>query len=117
VLGSTFAKAASFFEGAGASRTAYVKSIEAPDPHTLIVSLNKQWTGLLPTWCPLRSFRKTVTSLRKTHPLGTGPFKFKSYDQVQQVVDLEANQNYYEGAPQIPAIRARAISEFKPNAG
>src|SRR5256885_14903697 len=53
VLASTFAKAASFFEGAGASRTAYVKSIEAPDPHTLIVSLNKQWTGLLPNLVPI----------------------------------------------------------------
>jgi len=111
VLGSTFAKAASFFEGAGASRTAYVKSIEAPDPHTLIISLNKQWTGLLPNLVPIAIIPKDSYESQKTHPLGTGPFKFKSYDQVQQVVDLEANQNYYEGAPQIPAIRARAISE------
>src|SRR6266566_7565629 len=93
VLGSTFAKAASFFEGAGASRTAYVKSIEAPDPHTLIVSLNKQWTGLLPNLVPIAIIPKDSYESQKTHPLGTGPFKFKSYDQVQQVVDLEANQN------------------------
>ncbi|MDX6559731.1 MAG: peptide/nickel transport system substrate-binding protein, partial [Blastocatellia bacterium] len=41
VLSSNFAKAASFFEGAGASRTAYVKSVEAPDARTLIIRLNK----------------------------------------------------------------------------
>src|SRR5213080_5544185 len=32
VLASTFAKASSFFEGSGANKTAYVKSVEAPDP-------------------------------------------------------------------------------------
>src|SRR2546430_12306820 len=36
LLASTFAKAASFFEGSGAAKTAYVKSVDAPDPRTLI---------------------------------------------------------------------------------
>lgn len=111
VLASTFAKAASFFEGAGATKTAYVKSVEAPDPHTLIIRLNKQWTGLLPNLVPIAIIPSGSYESQKTHPLGTGPFKFKSYDQVQQVVDLEANQNYYDGAPQIQLMRARAISE------
>ncbi|MDX6558293.1 MAG: peptide/nickel transport system substrate-binding protein, partial [Blastocatellia bacterium] len=111
VLSSNFAKAASFFEGAGASRTAYVKSVEAPDARTLIIRLNKQWTGLLPNLVPIPIIPKDSYESQKTHPLGTGPFKFKSYDQVQQVVDLEANQTYYDGAPQIPALRARSISE------
>lgn len=111
VLASTFAKAASFFEGSGANKKAYVKSVEAPDAGTLIIRLNRQWTGLLPNLVPIAIIPKDSYESQKTHPLGTGPFKFKSYDQVQQVVDLEANQNYWEGAPQIPAIRTRAISE------
>ena len=111
VLGSTFAKAASFFEGSGASKTAYVKSVEAPDTHTLIIRLNKQWTGLLPNLVPIAMIPKDSYESQKTHPLGTGPFKFKSYDQVQQVIDLEANQNYWDGPPKILTVRARAISE------
>jgi peptide/nickel transport system substrate-binding protein len=111
VLASTFAKAASFFEGVGASRTSYIKAVEAPDAHTLIVRLNKQWTGLLPNLVPIAIIPKDSYESQKTHPLGTGPCKFKSYDQVQQVVDLEANQSYWDGPPQIPALRARAISE------
>ena len=111
VLASTFAKAASFFEGSGANKKAYVKSVEAPDAGTLIIRLNRQWTGLLPNLVPIAIIPKDSYESQKTHPLGTGPFKFKSYDQVQQVVDLEANQNYWEGAPQIAAIRTRAISE------
>src|SRR6266404_4414857 len=111
VLASTFAKAASFFEGSGANKTAYVKSVEAPDAHTLIIRLNKQWTGLLPNLVPIPMIPKDSYESQKTHPLGTGPFKFKSYDQVQQVVDLEANRNYYNGPPQIQLLRARALSE------
>jgi peptide/nickel transport system substrate-binding protein len=120
VLASTFAKAASFFEGSGANKTAYVKSVEAPDAHTLIIRLNKQWTGLLPNLVPIPMIPKGTYELdikngklpeQATHPLGTGPFKFKSYDQVQQVVDLEANQAYWDGPPKIPALRVRVISE------
>ena len=111
VLASTFAKAASFFEGSGATRTAYVKSVEAPDAHTLIIRLNKQWTGLLPNLVPIAMIPKDSYESEKAHPLGTGPFKFKSYDQVQQVVDLEANQAYWDGPPKIPALRVRVISE------
>src|SRR5262249_48904595 len=97
VLASTFAKAASFFEGSGASRTAYVKAVEAPDPHTLIIRLSSPWVGLLPNLVPISMIPKDGYASQKDHPLGTGPFRFKSYDQAQQVVDLEGNQNYWDG--------------------
>src|SRR6185436_17279497 len=42
VLNSTFAKAASFFEGTGANRKSYVNSVTAPDAHTLVIRLNKK---------------------------------------------------------------------------
>ena len=111
VLANTFAKSASFFEGAGANKTAYIKSVEAPDAHTLVVTLNKPWTGLLPNLVPISVIPKDSYESQKTHPLGTGPFKFKSYDSAQQVVDLEANPTYYEGAPHIANVRARVISD------
>ena len=53
VLANTFAKSASFFEGAGANRNGYIKSVEAPDARTLVIRLNKQWTGLLPNLVPI----------------------------------------------------------------
>jgi len=111
VLANSFAKSASFFEGAGANRTAYVKSVEAPDAHTLVITLNKQWTGLLPNLVPIAIIPKDSYESQKTQPLGTGPFKFKSYDSAQQVVELEANPNYYDGAPHIASLRARVISD------
>ena len=111
VLASTFAKAASFFEGSGANKRALVKSVEAPDARTLVIRLNKQWTGLLPNLVPIAIIPRDSYDSEKTHPLGTGPFKFKSYDQSQQVVDLEANATYWDGPPHIPALRVRVISD------
>ncbi|HEV2904163.1 MAG TPA: ABC transporter substrate-binding protein, partial [Pyrinomonadaceae bacterium] len=111
VLANTFAKSASFFEGAGANRTGYIKSVEAPDARTLVITLTKPWTGLLPNLIPIAVIPKDSYESQKTHPLGTGPFKFKSYDQSQQVVDLEANPNYWDGPPQMATLRARVISD------
>jgi peptide/nickel transport system substrate-binding protein len=111
VLANSFAKSASFFEGAGANRKGLVQSVEAPDARTLVVRLNQQWTGLLPNLVPISIIPKDSYESQKAHPLGTGPFKFKSYDQSQQVVDLEANPNYWDGAPHIPAVRVRVLSD------
>lgn len=111
VLASTFAKGASFFEGSGPTKKPYVSSLEVPDSRTLVIRLNKQWTGLLPNLVPIAIIPKDSYESQKSHPLGTGPFKFKSYDQSQQVVELEANTQYWDGPSTIPALRVRVISE------
>ena len=111
VFSSNFAKSASFFEGAGAEKRSYIKSVEAPDAKTLVVTLTKPWTGLLTNLVPVAIIPKDSYESQKTHPLGTGPFKFKSYDSSQQVVDVEANAEYWEGAPFLPQVRVRVIAD------
>ncbi|HLN99808.1 MAG TPA: ABC transporter substrate-binding protein [Pyrinomonadaceae bacterium] len=111
VFSSTFAKSASFYEGTGAARTSYIKSVEAPDPKTLVITTVRPWTGLLPNLVPVAMIPQGSYDTQKDHPLGTGPFKFVSYDSSQQVVDLAANADYWEGAPHIQALRVRVISD------
>ena len=111
VFRSTFAKSASFYEGTGAARQSYIKSVEAPDLQTLIVTTIKPWTGLLSNLVPVAIIPNGSYETQKDHPLGTGPFKFVSYDTSQQVVDLQANPDYWEGAPHIPTVRVRVISD------
>ncbi|HYW73513.1 MAG TPA: ABC transporter substrate-binding protein [Pyrinomonadaceae bacterium] len=111
VLANSFAKSTSFFEGSGANKTAYIKSVAAPDAKTLVITLTKPWTGLLPNLVPIAIIPKDSYESQKTHPLGTGPFKFKSYDSNQQVLDLEANPTYYDGPSRIANLRARVISD------
>jgi len=111
LLEKEFAKAASFFTGSGADKKRYVKSISAPNPNTLIVTLNKAWVGLLSNLVAVAIIPKDSYATQKDHPLGSGPFKFVSYDNSQQVLDLTANPDYWEGPPQIKALRVRVISD------
>jgi peptide/nickel transport system substrate-binding protein len=111
VFSSTFAKSASFYEGTGTERRSYIKSVAAPDARTLVVTTTRPWTGLLPNLVPVAIIPKDGYATQKDHPLGTGPFKFASYDSSQQVVDLQANPDYWDGAPHIPTLRVRVISD------
>ncbi len=114
VFSSTFAKSASFFEGAGANKKSYIASVQAPDDRTLIVTLTKPWVGLLSNLVPVAIIPKDSYEAQKDRPLGTGTYRFLSYDSSQQVLDLEAFSDYWEGAPNIKDLRVRVISD--PNA-
>jgi peptide/nickel transport system substrate-binding protein len=112
VFRSDFAKSASFNEGTGADKHSYIKSVEAPDAKTIVVTLIKPWVGLLSNLVPVAIIPKDSYESQKTHPLGTGPFRFVRFDNTQQVCDLEAFPEYWEGAPKLPAVQVRVISEM-----
>ena len=112
VFSSEFAKSASFYEGTGPDKHSYVKSVEAPDAKTVVVTLIKPWVGLLSNLVPVAIIPKDSYESQKTHPLGTGPFKFVRFDNTQQVCDVEAFPEYWEGAPKLPAVQVRVISEM-----
>ncbi len=111
VFSSNFAKSASFFEGSGENRKSYVRSVEAPDPATLVITTVKPWTGLLSNLVPVAIIPKDSYESQKTHPLGTGFYRFLSYDNSQQVVDLEAFPEHWEGPANIKSVRVRVISD------
>jgi peptide/nickel transport system substrate-binding protein len=46
----------------------------------------------------------------KIHPIGTGPFKFKSYASKDRV-ELEANDDYFRGAPKLAGVQVRFMSD------
>jgi peptide/nickel transport system substrate-binding protein len=112
LFSSNFAKSASFYEGEGTDKRSLIKSVEAPDARTVVVTLTKPWVGLLSNLVPIPIIPKDSYESQKTHPVGTGPFKFIRYDNTQQVCDLEAYNEYWEGAPKLPAVRVRVISDM-----
>jgi peptide/nickel transport system substrate-binding protein len=112
LLASSFAKSASFFEGTGQQKSSYIKSVDAPDPKTLVVMLTKPWVGLLSNLVAIPIIAKDSYESQKTHPMGTGPFKFINYDNSQQVVDLESFPEYWEGASKLQSIRVRVIPDM-----
>lgn len=112
LFSSNFAKSASFYEGSGADKHSYIKSVEAPDAKTVVVTLIKPWVGLLSNLVAIPIIPKDSYEMQKDHPLGTGPFKFTHYDNAQQVVDVEAFSDYWEGAPHIQSLRVRVIADM-----
>lgn len=103
-------KANDFFEGTGAARQPLVKAIETPDPLTLVVRLNKPLTKFLSGLVAVGMMPQGYTTdQQKQNPVGTGAFKFARYDESQQVVDLTANDDYWDGAPAIKQLRVRTI--------
>jgi peptide/nickel transport system substrate-binding protein len=124
VFSRDFAKSASFYESSALEKTtgaagnaaptkrSLIKSVEAPDEKTVVVTLIKPWVGLLSNLVPVAIIPKDSYEAQKTHPLGTGPFTFVNYDNSQQVVDLAAFPDYWEGAPKIQAVRVRVISDM-----
>lgn len=110
LLKSDSRKANDFFEGAGAERKPLVKTIETPDPLTLVVRLNKPLTKFLSGLVPVGMMPQGYTTdQQKQNPIGTGAFKFTRYDESQQVVDLSANEEYWGGAPAVKNLRVRTI--------
>ena len=112
VFSSSFAKSASFYEGSGSDKHSYIKSVEARDPKTIVVTLIKPWVGLLSNLVPVAIIPKDSYESQKTHPLGSGPYKFISYDNAQQVCDVEAFPEYWDGPAKIPNVRVRVISDM-----
>jgi len=112
VFTSSFAKSASFYEGTGNDKHSYIKSVTAPDQKTVVVSLVKPWVGLLSNLVPVAIIPKDSYESEKTNPVGSGPYKFVHYDNAQQVVDVEAFPEYWDGPAKIPTVRVRVISDM-----
>lgn len=110
LLASDSRKANDFFEGSGAERKPLVKSINTPDPRTLVVTLAKPSNKFLSSLVPVGMMPQgSTTDQQRQNPVGTGAFKFARYDESQQVVDLTANEEYWGGAPAVKQLRVRTI--------
>jgi peptide/nickel transport system substrate-binding protein len=111
LLESNAQKAAGFMESGNGVNQSYVSSVEAPDPLTLIVRLRKPWQPLLNNLVPVPVIPQGSVATQKDHPVGSGPYKFVRYDSSQSVLELVANDEYWEGAPSVKSIRIRAVED------
>jgi len=108
-LASDSPKAVPFFEGTGAGKQPLVTTVEAPDPRTAVFRLRRPWLELFANLIPIAIIPEGTFESQAIKPVGSGAFKFVAYDESQQVVDMEANDNYWEGAPNIKHLRVKVI--------
>lgn len=93
-----------------------VKSITAPDSHTIRVTYDSPFAPALASWgvnilpAHLLEGKDITTSPLARKPVGTGPYRFKEWVTGQKIV-LEANKDYFEGLPNIDRFIYRIIPD------
>lgn len=94
-----------------------IDSVEVVDPLTVRIK-TKGPDPLLPTRMsryptyivPPKYVKEVGNDKFATHPVGTGPYKFVEFIPDQHVI-LEANKDYWRGAPSIDKVTWRAIPD------
>ena len=87
-----------------------VASIEAPDPHTVIFRLKEPNGGLFDNLNLGIVPQGTDTNTAKTKPISAGPYRVTEF-RTDEVVELEAVDNWIHGAPKIRNITVRVIPD------
>lgn len=100
---------------AGAFRV--IESVDAVDEYTVAITTDGPFASLpsLLTYAPMGM--NSPTQVQKlgnedyhTAPMGTGPFRFVHHIKGEEVL-LEANEDYWGGAPDLDAIAMRPIPD------
>lgn len=93
-----------------------VRSLEVIDEHTVKVTYKEPFAPGLASWgmyimpAHLLKGRDLNTAEFGRRPVGTGPFKFKRW-LTQEKIELEANPDYFEGAPWLDRYIYRVIPD------
>ena len=106
-------KAGAFADTIEDKRVPHIVSIDAPDPTTVVFTLNRAslQNQLLSNLVAVPIIPEGTVGQQATQPVGTGAFKFVSFDQSQNIVELAANPDYWEGAPTIQKIRIKTVTD------
>ncbi|MEP6923484.1 MAG: ABC transporter substrate-binding protein [Pyrinomonadaceae bacterium] len=113
MLKSSGAKASAFFESVGGEKKPMIVEIGAPDAKTLTIKLARPAlkNNLLSNLVAIAIIPEGTFDKQKDSPLGSGAYKFVRFDTSQNVVELIANDDYWEGAPNIKTLRVKTVAD------
>lgn len=92
-----------------------VTDVQAVDPLTIVIRLKQPTPNLLTNLGGFKGMaivqrRNVESGAIATRPIGTGPFVFQSQKSGDSIT-LTANPSYWGGAPKIPGVTFRFITE------
>jgi peptide/nickel transport system substrate-binding protein len=92
---------------------AHITSIETPDPKTVVFTVTRPAlkNQLLSNLVAIPIIPEGTVGQQKDSPVGSGPFKFVSFDPSQNIVELSGNGEYWEGAPKIQKLRVKTVTD------
>jgi peptide/nickel transport system substrate-binding protein len=106
-------KGTAFIEKVDGQEQPHITSIETPDPKTIIIKVRRPAliNQLLSNLVAIPIIPNGTIEQQKTSPVGSGPFKFVKFDQLNNVVELEAFSDYWEGAPKINKLVVKTVTD------
>ncbi len=90
--------------------TPLLAGVEVVDPLTVVFRCNAPCPGLPNQIVPVGIIPEGTTDQQAKKPVGTGPFKFESFTEDQEVV-LAANAQYFGGVPSVERLRIKIIPD------
>ncbi|MGI9035235.1 MAG: ABC transporter substrate-binding protein [Pyrinomonadaceae bacterium] len=113
MLQSNGYKGGNFYDTVDGQRQPHIVSMDTPDARTFVVKVARPAlvNQLLSNLVTVPIIPEGTIEQQKTAPVGTGAFKFVRFDAVNNMVELAANQDYWEGAPQIKNLIVKTITD------
>lgn len=113
LLKSSGAKASAFFETVAGEKKPMILETSAPDAKTLTIKLARPAlkNNLLANLVAIAIIPSGTFETQKDLPTGSGAYKFVRFDSSQNVVELVANDDYWEGAPNIKTLRVKTVAD------
>lgn len=106
-------KSFAFFDTDSKPPVPHIVSIETPDPRTVVFNIERPAlkNQLLSNLVAIPIVSEGTSGQLKTQPVGTGPFKFVSFDQSQNTVEMQGFSDYWDGAPNIKQLRVKTVTD------
>lgn len=94
-------------------RIPHILSIETPDASTVVMKVGRPAlvNQTLSNLVTIPIIPSGTIEVQKTSPVGSGPFKFVSFDQVNSQVRVEAFDEYWEGPPGIKRLTVKTVPD------
>jgi peptide/nickel transport system substrate-binding protein len=94
-----------------------IDRVEIVDPYTIRVHTSKPWPTFItimtfdqPAMYPPKAYAGKDSAFISKNPIGTGPYKFVRWSKDEEIA-LEANQQYWHGAPKIKTVVFKPIPD------
>ncbi|MDQ6788580.1 MAG: ABC transporter substrate-binding protein [Acidobacteriota bacterium] len=106
-------KSNAFYETIDNVKTPHIASIETPDAKTVNFNLSRPVlkNQLLSNLVAIPIIADGTVAQQSAQPMGTGAFKFISFDSQQSIIELESFSDYWEGAPKVKKIRIKTVTD------
>lgn len=94
-------------------KVAHIVSIETPNPKTVIFTVTRPALlhQLLANLVAIPIIPEGTVGQQRDQPVGSGPFKFVAFDASQNIVELAANADYWDGAPKVQKLKIKTVTD------